>query len=32
LLISPRDGELQYRVKSELERYERVVKEDELVD
>jgi hypothetical protein len=30
--LPERDGELQYRVKSKLERYERVVKEDELAD
>ncbi len=29
-LLPARDGEFQYRVKSELEPYERVVKEDEL--
>jgi len=29
-LLPPRDGEFQYRVKSELEPYERVVKEDAL--
>jgi hypothetical protein len=29
-LLPPRDGEFQYRVKSELEPYDRVVKEDHL--
>ena len=29
-LLPPRDGEFQYRVKSNLEPYERVVKEDDL--
>ena len=31
-LLPARDGEFQYRVKSTLEPYERVVKEDELTD
>ncbi len=29
-LLPPRDGEFQYRIKSKLEPYERVVKEDQL--
>jgi hypothetical protein len=29
-LLPPRDGEFQYRVKSKLEPYERVLKEDDV--
>jgi hypothetical protein len=31
-LLPPRDGEFQYRVKSTLEPYERVVREDDVED
>ena len=31
-LLPARDGEFQYRVKSRLEPYDRVVKEDDLAD